>query len=257
MESCFNEALYPQNFVLLGTPERQKGLAERIVSDANTRFPEMFEGKKPFFFYELRYVPPFDKEFYELKRLQGTAAEAAGRRDEFRGYVIIDLSHYLTHEKEHYFDITLRFLIDMSDCWKYIFLVDNSNPKAAKELVGKMLTVLLRDISCEVKEDERGLSAGKLVDRICKEQNVVCSSPVKEFLQHLLENESFGEEVVSALLRDISSHCGKRISMTTVTDFFAKREPVIKYMLSQRQFDQLMCIYECRKENRNEEKAEV
>lgn len=35
------------------------------------------------------------KKITELKRLQGLAAKYAGRRNEFQGYIIINLSNYL------------------------------------------------------------------------------------------------------------------------------------------------------------------
>lgn len=249
---------YPENFILLGNPDSQKAYAEAIVSEAKTRFPERFEGKKDYFSFELRYVAPFDKNFKELKRLQGTAAEVAGRRDEFKGYIIMDLSGYLTHESEDYFDIALHFLVDMSDDWKYILLVDSTNFKAARGLTGHVLNVFVHDnIPCEVKEADAQPPYKSLVNVICKEQNVVCSPPVKELLQELLTQKAFDKDVVSALLRDVSWHCGQRISMSTLGEFFSKREPVVKYMLNEKEYNRLMTVVEQRKENWYGEKEAI
>lgn len=253
----YYEGLYPENFILLGNPFRQKTHAKTIILEMEKRFPERFEGKIKDFFFELRYVPPFDKGFNELKRLQGAAAEAAGRRDEFRGYVVIDLSNYLSHDQDHYLDIALQFLADMSDFWKYIFLVDNKNSRAAKELVGTVLTVLLRDISCEVKEDESERSSKSLVDTICREQSITCVPSVKQFFQEMLDRETFSIDVIVALLRDISRNCGVRIRMHTLSSYFEKGTSVVKYMLTEKQYDRLMNSFEHRKENEYDEKEAV
>ena len=134
-----NSSFIPENHIILGTPLTRKLDIESIVHDAKIQNPEQFEGNKDWFAFELRYSESFDKEFKELKRLQGTAAEAAGRRDEFRGYIVINLSSYLNHHDEDYLKKFILFLIDMSDCWKYIFMVDDQNARSARELVGKVL----------------------------------------------------------------------------------------------------------------------
>ena len=109
-----NADLY-DNYILLGVPAQQREHAEKLVMEQRKYKPEYFEGNTSSFLFELRYIPPFDKAFTELKRIQGTAAEKAGRRDEYRGYIIFDLNQYLSHEEEPYFTIILQFLIDMND----------------------------------------------------------------------------------------------------------------------------------------------
>ena len=82
-----NNSFISENYILLGTPLTRQSDIESIIHNAKIQHPEQFAGKKDFFAFELRYTESFDKNFTELKRLQGTAAEAAGRRDEFRGYI--------------------------------------------------------------------------------------------------------------------------------------------------------------------------
>lgn len=71
--------------------------AQNAISAIKISHPERFEGVKDYFTFDLRYTAPFNK-FLELKRLQGTAAQAAGRRSEFCGYIIMDLSSWLNHQ---------------------------------------------------------------------------------------------------------------------------------------------------------------
>lgn len=106
---------YPENYILLGSSDAQKAHADIIISEMKNSHPEKFEGNKDSFSFELRYAAPFDKGFQELKRLQGAAAEAAGRRNEFKGYIVIDMNSWLAHHDEEYLNKALLFLIDMSE----------------------------------------------------------------------------------------------------------------------------------------------
>ena len=244
-----NQGIFcPQNYILLGNSDAQKAHADVIISEMKTSLPEMFEGNKDSFSFELRYAAPFDKGFHELKRLQGTAAEAAGRRNEFKGYIIIDMNSWLTHHDEEYLNKALLFLIDMSECWNYIFLVDNQNTKAARELVCKVLSVFYRhNIPCTVKEGKAQASVKARINTICKTQGVMCSPPVKEFFQELLE-QGFHDNIVAALVREMAWSAGKKLSMNSIADFMPNQESVIRYLLAQKEYNRFLTIVEKKKE---------
>ncbi len=244
-----NKAIfYPENYILLGSSDAQKAHADVIISEMKTSRPEKFEGNKDSFSFELRYAAPFDKGFQELKRLQGAAAEAAGRRNEFKGYIVIDMNSWLAHHDEEYLNKALLFLIDMSEDWNYIFLIDNQNAKAARELVGKVLSVFYRDnIPCMVKEEKVQASVKARVSAICKAQGVMCSPPVKEFFQELLE-QGFNENIVAALLSEMAWSSGKKLSMNSIADFMTNKESVIRYMLAQKEYNRFLTIVDKRKE---------
>lgn len=245
---------YPENYILVGAAAAE---ADGLISQIKASRPEQFEGNRDAFSFELRYTVPFDKDFYELKRLQGTAAEAAGRRNEFKGYIIIDVNNWLTHHEEEYLNKALLFLIDMSDCWKYIFLVKDLNSKAARELVGKILSVFIcNHISCKVKEEKEKNTCESRVNALCKEQGVICSPAVKELLRELLDQE-FNESIVLALLSEMSWNDSKKNSMEAIANFINDRESVVRYMLSQREYDRLLAIIEKRKEHLYGEKEAV
>lgn len=249
--------VFPENFILLGDSGTQTAKAYSIISDGKVHYPKKFEGNKDYFSFELRYVAPFDKNFHELKRLQGMAAEAAGRRAEFKGYIIINLSEWLTHHDEDYLKKALLFLVDMNDCWKYIFLINDQNLKASKELVGKLLTVFFRNhIICKVEEYIADSSIKNLASYICKEQGVICASHVKETIEELLI-QGFEDAIVSALVSEVSWYCGKKISTNSFVGFISECEPSIRYMLPQKEYCRLMSIIEQRKENWYGEKEVV
>lgn len=94
-----------ENFILLGRPYEQKEAIELIVSIYKNNHPDFFEGERNSFIFELRYTEPFEKNFTELKRLQRLAAEYAGHRNEFQGYIIINLNSYLNHCDDCYFKL--------------------------------------------------------------------------------------------------------------------------------------------------------
>lgn len=247
--SLNNIDIYPENYILLGNPQVQKACADALISEAKTYYPEKFEGNGECFFFELRYIAPFDKGFLELKRLQGTAADIAGRRSEFKGYIVIDLSRWLTHHNEEYLNRSLLFLVDMSDYWKYIFLVDDQNSKAAQELVGKILAVFFHEyIPCMVKEVPAKCSRRARINALCEEQEIICSPSVKELLQKLMAMEC-SENVLAALLCEVSCNLGKRINMNMIVDYMTDRNPTIRYMMTQKEFDRFINIVDQWKEN--------
>ncbi len=246
---------YPENYILLGSSDAQKAHADAIISEMKACRPEKFEGNEDSFPFEFRYAAPFDKGFHELKRLQGTAAEAAGRRNEFKGYIIMDMNHWLTHHNEEYLNKALLFLVDMSEYWNYIFLIDDQNGKAARELAGKILSVFYRNnIPCMVKEGKD--SAKTRISTLCREQGIVCSPPVKEFFQELME-QGFDENIAAALLCEMAWSAGKKLSMKSIVDLASDQRSVIRYMLTQKEYDRFRTILEKRKGCSYDEKEAV
>lgn len=247
----------PENYILLGDSGTQTAKVHSIIFEGKKHHPEKFEGNRDCFEFELRYAAVFDKNFNELKRLQGTAAQVAGRRAEFKGYVIINMNEWLTHHDEDYLNKALLFMADMNDCWKYIFLIDNHNSKASKELTGKILSIFFRDhIICKVEESTEKCFDKNTVDLMCKEVGATCDVHVKEMVGKLL-NQGFEDTVVSAFLSEASLYCGNKIDMKPFVDFITEGELSIRYMLSQKEYSRFMSIIEQKKEKRYDEKEAV
>lgn len=258
MGKYFKTGYYPQNFILLTSPEHQHEKADEIVREAVSLFPDLFHGKRKMFPFELRYVPPFDKTFHELKRLQAIAAEEAQFRDEYRGYIAVDLSAYLKHESEPYFGIAVKFLHDMNDCWKYIFLVDNRNQAAAMELVRKALNIL-DDVSCGVIEEKSGRipTDEEIIWKACKEYSVTCSQPAIAFLQTVLNHKEYSPQLVPVILRELFAEYGKGCMIRTdmMKAYLSKKTSVVRYMLPAKLYDGLVAILEEINEKVEYEKA--
>lgn len=246
---------YSENYVLLGEPYEQQESIQCIVNEYKDKHSDFFEGERDSFVFELRYTEPFEKQFTELKRLQGLAAECAGRRNEFKGYIIINLSSYLSHTNDHYFKIILYFLLDMNDRWKYIFLIDNKNQKSVNELVSKVLHFFVSDnISCKVIEERKEKEKIKIINSICETKGISCSDDVKNLFVELL-NHDFKEEIVSQLITSISWYSHKCINMELIDRLISDPDSLIHYMLSKNEIDKLCHLFELRKEEEKHEEA--
>lgn len=256
MQVC-NSNFYPGNYILPGNPRERLSDVRHIVSSAKSKCPEMFEGNRDCFSFRLRYIAPFDLNFRELKRLQGCAASAAGRRDEFKGYITIDLSNWVGHHDEAYLNAALLFMVDMNDCWKYIFLIDSLNAKASREMVCKVLTVFARErILCKVNEPVEKDSSKRRINAICNEQGIACSSAVTELLEDLME-EKFDESIISAILVEAFQNSGNKIEMSLITDLHSGNNSVIRYMLTPKDYGRFIDIIGRHKEKRNEKSEEI
>lgn len=249
-----------ENIIFIGSSHALSECAEMIVSKAKAHHPEKFEGNRDFFNFDLRYIAPFDRNFNELKRLQGTAAEAAGRRDEFRGYISVNLSAYIAHEREEYFDKILYFLADMNEEWKYIFFIDANNAKykPARELVARVLDVFLRtNIPCQVMEMEDRKSVRDIVRSVCSEQNSDFDLAVEDLLCELLTQGVCNENIVTALIKVIGWNYGPHISESLLFDFLTNRGSILRYMVTEKEYSRLVGFVEKWREHDHGEKEAV
>ncbi len=126
MASVFiHNKFYPQNFLIDSMSEADLDeLIEMICAEAINVSPDSFNGESRCFKFNLRYCPPYEQDrFRELKRLQEVAQSNVRFKDEFKGFVALDITEWNGHFDEDLFKITLAFLSDMSDCWKYIFIL--------------------------------------------------------------------------------------------------------------------------------------
>ena len=95
------------------------------------------------------------------------------------------------------------------------------------------------------------------MSQILRQQGVTCSAPVEGFIQELLEEDTFWDNVVCTLLQDISAFCGRRLNMNVLVNYFDNRISIVRYMLTEKQFQKLMIIFARRKEAFYEAKEAV
>ncbi len=235
------------NFILMGPDfEELKKKADAIVAEAVELFPEKFMGKISAFPFELRYTPPYEKPFLEIKRLQGTAAQKAGWRKEFKGYIIIDVSPFMAHESEDYFDITLKFLYDSNEAQSYIFTVDNSNPKQAMNMVRKILSI----IRCRVLEEKGVIAEKKKLQALLNEANIQCTKVCAD----MLLEARLPQDVLRNTVLDIAE-AKEKLDVADVYEYLCDESSTVKYMLTEDKLKELVLLCQRTKEgDRNNEK---
>jgi len=105
--------------------------------------------------FKMRYTPPYDK-FKELKSFQlKTKYRPFKPRYE---YVAVDVSEWVGHEEEEYFETAMKFFHDHSDV-KYIFTVGSNSREAIQELYIKASMYMRGSITEDrtlIRSDELG-----------------------------------------------------------------------------------------------------
>lgn len=221
------------NYILLGNDiEDLKIRAREIANEAKSSYPTFFNTERAYIEYEMRYVPAFDQNFDVLFNLQGVAAEEAGFQDEYRGFIILDVSKYLRHDKEDWFDISIKFFHDQGELWKFIFLVDMTNTRAGEEMTAKILSLLYCRV--EDKRENNELANRHFIKKECKANSLFCSNAALLFLEGYLFQKEGSRDVVSTLLIELADKFGdkKIVNMKMINEHIESGTSVIRYMLS-------------------------
>lgn len=95
--------------------------------------------------FPLRYTPPYEN-FNSIRRIQLLMQRTAAQ--EVQPALIVDVSEWLDHTSEEYFDITLRFLADHPGCHP-MFLTEKTSEKRMKAM-SDAIDLYFR---CEITED--------------------------------------------------------------------------------------------------------
>ncbi len=229
---------YAQSIVILGNTETAVQRAEELVDKQAEGFPDRFSGRRRLIPFKLRYVPPFDKGFTELKRLQGVAADYAGFSDEYRGCIAIDLSEYLAHENELYFDISLKFLYDMSDYWGYVFLIDNDNERETRAMLGKLFSIM-DNRHIEIVEQPKDRQPDRcVVGGLCKKYTLACTEQVMYVLSGLADPKAYPEGFVDTVIRELAfaHRSAAPLDLPELKEFISG-SAMVKYLLNAKQND--------------------
>lgn len=83
--------------------------------------------KDNWIYFQFHYCDPEDRDFSELGELHAVIEDAAGRAGIYKGCLCLELSKWLEHEKEEYFDVLMCYLHDRSDDIFPFFYVANED----------------------------------------------------------------------------------------------------------------------------------
>ena len=232
---------YPQHFFLKCTGGCElEFTADRICREAVQLSPASFNGDKPYFRFILRYCPPYEQDrFRELKRLQEVARSHTRFKDEYRGYIVIDLSEWKNHLDEELFaDVTMSFLSDMSACWKYLFVMFGHEPTDREAAVfNKYL---------KIKEQDALSSADDVWEAFftsLRGNNGVRFSPraAKMFRRFIPEAVMKVRETIVSIENDIISFFGDQavIKREMLTEYLLDPDSVCAGLLAEKSREEL------------------
>lgn len=134
MENLFrNNRFYPQNFFICKRRDTDiDAVVKEIANKAYIVSSESFNSETKYFIFKLEYQQPYVKvhEFREIKNLQVEAISKTRFKDEYNGYIGIDISDWIGHTDEEHFVNCIHVLRQMSPNWKYVFFADDNLNKA-------------------------------------------------------------------------------------------------------------------------------
>ena len=238
MSMFLNSRFYPKNFVLLGTDsDKLTKQVELISNEASQCFKAEFTGERAVFPFQLRYAAPFEG-FAELKRIQYEARKHVRFKSDYFGYIAIDLSEFLAHEEEMYFDITLKFLHDQMEFgWKYIFVIDNTNQRNSSLLLKKVLSLL----RCSVQVVNQPCVCNTLedwVNKINTRYAIQLSHDAKMAIEPLFILKSFDERVGEAVMDELAMiyGCERVLMQSDVKSYLTSQLSSLRYLISEADF---------------------
>lgn len=146
--------------------------------------------------FTFHYTPPYER-FEQLKQLQ---LEARSKNPFNRDYYFaIDITEWLGHEDEEYFDIICKYLTDMAKHIRYIFMVSNRNEKTIKMMHIKLRTYM----NGTYRTDERWADRNGITNVIHEISNY--DNTAAQALADILMRPEFDDYRSCSFIRQISN----------------------------------------------------
>lgn len=213
MKNVFtNNHFYPQNFFVKKSENTDiESMLKEISEKAFTISPSSFDAETKYFIFKLRYQPPYIKipEFREIKNLQIEAISKTRFKNEYNGYIGIDISEWVEHSDEEHFINCIRALRKMSPHWKYVFFVDSHQNNTS---IKNMLNFIKSEIWLH-ELDPIDFSQNKFADRLSKEMkeahNIRLALTSQKVIKDIFgETDHLNNEIVSNMANDIYMYFG-------------------------------------------------
>ena len=193
---------YPQNFFLYKQDSTDlEALLDTISGEASKLSPESFDATVNHFTFVFRYHPPYTniQEFPEMRRLQECAMSHTRFKEEYNGYIAIDLSEWQGHTDEEHFENCMSFLRDMAENWKYVFFTKENDRDTLMCALKKYLWV--------TEITDNGLPEHTLADKLSAELERLCgkklNTETKEFINAAFKNSLQNDDSIKLLAYDM------------------------------------------------------
>lgn len=205
MENFFKNRFYPQNFIM-----KKNGMTNSVIEslshEAADLVPDFFDAETHCFPFVLRYQPPYNT-LTELRRLQTEAIKHIRFKDEYHGFIAVDISEWQNHFNEEFFTAILAFLNEMSEDWKYIFLTDNENglEEALAAFKKNMPSIRIRNIDINALHVDN--FAEKLTNELSDAHKKRLTPAARQLLQTVFKSKVCKQDkVITETAKDIATY---------------------------------------------------
>ncbi len=192
--------------VFLSTDSAIEYAAQKTLEELN--LPQNFScsGKEPYFCCKIKYTPVCN-DFAEIKHIILACNRAKGLQKEFYGIAALDITDYLGHETEEYFDVLLKFLYDKSSFWHILLCVTSHNERKKD----KMYSQIVKTLRCAaVKEKcDRTKQALDIIEQVIKQSNISFEKSAESLCCKLFAKSDCDAHIFKNVLADIVSDTGK------------------------------------------------
>lgn len=242
------------NYILTGSDRKDVwAKAEEIVQEAKITQPECFNTDTAAIRYEMKYVPPFERNFDHLKKIQVDTSRAAPLFYEYNGYMIIDLTKYIGHETEDYFDTSLKFFSDMTDYWAYVFVI-NKEKLFCRTMIEKIANLFvdthLVSLNCGFEKENK-----TELEKILYDCQTTTSEACKHVLQHILDHLILTEDQMAIMIRDLLNKYTS-LTLRTVEFYLCTSINLIRAIIPADRYEKLVTAVK-EKGNEHEQKTTI
>lgn len=169
-------------------------------------------GHEDYLFFPVPYTSQHDRDFYLIQDLYDLLRSAGGYYGPYRGVLLVDVTEWVGHFKEKYFDIFLSYLADLRmDGILPFFYVDSRKAEADMNMLGAVISSYLLSIPIIFDAEElREVAVSMLAD-----QGVRMDDSALEYLRTFLQEASrsplfHGTESVGHICESILNKRGSK-----------------------------------------------
>ena len=167
---------------ILGTAFSElENTAELICEKLESENLIHFTGRNKVTYFKMGYCPTSDIRYTEIRYLVETLQQAAGYYGVYRGCLILELTDWIYHEKEKYFDVLLSYLSDKKEEGIFtLFYVDIGKEKGVDALIQYVSKYFRLDvIDLREMDDKIYLSYAK---QLLTEKNILSEEDTEQEL---------------------------------------------------------------------------
>ncbi len=236
-----NNQFYPQNFFITTDESTEIDSILKVISDkAALLAPECFDAEENFFIFKLRYQPPYVKvsEFREIKDLQIEAISRTRFKNEYNGYIGIDISEWIEHTDEEHFLNSILALKEMSSHWKYLFFTNNEFGEAS---IAKAISIIKHKIwlhELNIQDFNRTSFSDKLTKQLKDNHNIILTLGSQKAIKDIWNETSLvNEDNISDIANDISQYFGniKCVSESSFIEYLSDKETYTHFLMSEKE----------------------